>query len=199
VITEARHEPVGVVRQIIPWNFPLLMQPWKLAPALATGNTVVMKPARQTPLTALRIGELIYEVGFPPGVVNILPGYGPTAGAAIARHMDVKKLAFNCGTGRANQPQTREVGTGGQESEYCFCRCRSAEAIEGSHFALFFNHGQCGSAGSRLFVEDKCYDQFVENSVARAKRRTVGDPFDPKTEQGPQVDKGSIRQGSFLH
>ena len=156
-------EPVGVVGQVIPWNFPLLMQAWKLAPALACGNTVVLKPAEQTPLTALRVGELIVEAGFPEGVVNILPGYGPTAGQAIARHMDVDKVAF----------------TGSTDME---------KAVEGSHFALFFNQGQCCCAGSRLFVERKAYDEFVERSVDRARRRTVGDPFDAKTEQGPQID-----------
>jgi aldehyde dehydrogenase (NAD+) len=196
-----RHEPVGVVGQIIPWNFPLLMQAWKLAPALATGNTIVMKPAEQTPLTALRIGELICEAGFPPGVVNILPGYGPTAGAAIARHMDVDKIAFTGSTEvghlimeAAAQTNLKRVTLelGGKSPNIVFADADLDEAIEGSHFALFFNHGQCCSAGSRLFVEAKCYDEFVERSVARAKRRTVGDPFDPKTEQGPQVDKAQF-------
>jgi aldehyde dehydrogenase (NAD+) len=196
-----RHEPVGVVGQIIPWNFPLLMQAWKLAPALATGNTVVMKPAEQTPLTALRIGELICEAGFPPGVVNILPGYGPTAGAALARHMDVDKIAFTGSTEvghlvmeAAAQTNLKRVTLelGGKSPNIVFADADLDEAIEGSHFALFFNHGQCCSAGSRLFVEDKCYDEFVERSVLRAKRRTVGDPFDPKTEQGPQVDKAQF-------
>jgi len=193
-----RHEPVGVVGQIIPWNFPLLMQAWKLAPALATGNTVVMKPAEQTPLTALRIGELIIEAGFPPGVVNILPGYGPTAGAAIAHHHGVDKVAFTGSTevghlimeaaAKSNLKRvTLELG--GKSPNIVFADADMDQAIEGSHFALFFNQGQCCCAGSRLFVEDKCYDEFLEKSVARAKRRVVGDPFHPKTEQGPQVDQ----------
>jgi aldehyde dehydrogenase (NAD+) len=193
-----RLEPVGVVGQIIPWNFPLLMQAWKLAPALATGNTVVMKPAEQTPLTALRIGELIVEAGFPPGVVNLLPGYGPTAGAAIARHMDVDKVAFTGSTevghlimeaaAKSNLKRvTLELG--GKSPNIVFADADFDQAVEGAHFALFFNQGQCCCAGSRLFVEEKAYDEFVERSADRARRRTVGDPFDPDTEQGPQVDQ----------
>jgi aldehyde dehydrogenase (NAD+) len=192
-----RLEPVGVVGQIIPWNFPLLMQAWKVAPALATGNTVVLKPAEQTPLTALRVGELILEAGFPAGVVNILPGYGPTAGGAIARHMDIDKVAFTGSTevghlimeasAKSNLKRvTLELG--GKSPNIVFADADLAQAVEGSHFALFFNQGQCCCAGSRLFVEEKVYDEFVDRSVARAKKRTVGDPLDPSTEQGPQVD-----------
>ena len=192
-----RLEPVGVVGQIIPWNFPLLMQAWKLGPALACGNTVVMKPAEQTPLTALRVGELMLEAGFPEGVVNILPGYGPTAGAAIARHMDVDKVAFTGSTEvghlimeAAAQTNLKRVTLelGGKSPNIIFADADMDKAVEGSHFALFFNQGQCCCAGSRTFVERKAYDQFVERSVERAKRRTVGDPFSPDTEQGPQVD-----------
>ena len=193
-----RLEPVGVVGQIIPWNFPLLMQAWKLAPALATGNTVVMKPAEQTPLTALRVGELILEAGFPPGVVNLLPGYGPTAGAAIARHMDVDKVAFTGSTevGRLIMEASAKsnlkrvtLELGGKSPNIVFADADLDQAIEGAHFALFFNQGQCCCAGSRLFVEETAYDEFVERSATRARRRTVGDPFDPATEQGPQVDQ----------
>ena len=196
--TYTRPEPVGVVGQIIPWNFPILMQAWKLAPALATGNTIVMKPAEQTPLTALRIGELVMEAGFPEGVVNILPGYGPTAGAAIANHMDVDKVAFTGSTeiGKiimkaAADSNLKRVSLelGGKSPNIVFADADMAEAVEGCHFALFFNMGQCCCAGSRLFVEAKCYDEFVEKSIARAKKRKVGDPFDPDTEQGPQVDE----------
>ena len=192
-----RHEPVGVVGQIIPWNFPLLMQAWKLGPALAAGNTVLLKPAEQTPLTALRVGELIVAAGFPAGVVNILPGYGPTAGGAIASHMDVDKVAFTGSTEvghlimRAAADSNLKRVTlelGGKSPNIVFADADMDQAIEGSHFALFFNQGQCCCAGSRLFVEEKAYDQFVEKSVARAKKRTVGDPFDRATEQGPQVD-----------
>jgi aldehyde dehydrogenase (NAD+) len=198
-----RHEPVGVVGQIIPWNFPLLMQAWKLGPALASGCTVVMKPAEQTPLSALRVGELLVEAGFPPGVVNLLPGYGPTAGAAIANHMDVDKVAFTGSTeiGRlimqaaaTSNLKRVTLELGGKSPNIVFADADMDQAIEGSHQALFFNQGQCCCAGSRLFVEEKCYDEFVEKSVARAKRRTVGDPFDKKTEQGPQVDSDQFNK-----
>jgi aldehyde dehydrogenase (NAD+) len=196
-----RHEPVGVVGQIIPWNFPMVMLAWKLAPALATGNTVVMKPAEQTPLSALRIGELIVEAGFPAGVVNLLPGFGPTAGAAIANHMDVDKVAFTGSTevghlimeaaAKSNLKRvTLELG--GKSPNIVFADTDLNEAVEGAHFGLFFNHGQCCCAGSRVFVEEKIYDEFVEKSGARARNRTVGDPFDPKTEQGPQVDQAQF-------
>ncbi|MDJ0617400.1 MAG: aldehyde dehydrogenase family protein [Calothrix sp. MO_192.B10] len=193
-----RHEPVGVVGQIIPWNFPLLMQAWKLGPALATGNTVVMKTAEQTPLSALRVGELIIEAGFPPGVVNLLSGYGPTAGAAIANHMDIDKLAFTGSTEvghlvmeAAAKSNLKRVSLelGGKSPNIVFADADLDAAIEGSHQALFFNQGQCCCAGSRLFVEERCYDDFVAKSVERAQRRVVGDPFDSNTEQGPQVDK----------
>ncbi len=198
-----KHEPVGVVGQIIPWNFPLLMQAWKLGPALATGCTVVLKPAEQTPLSALRVGELILEAGFPEGVVNILPGYGPTAGAAIARHMDVDKVAFTGSTEVGHLIMRAAADTnlkrvtlelGGKSPNIVFADADMDEAIEGAHFALFFNQGQCCCAGSRLFVEEKCYDEFVERSVARAKKRTVGNPFDTNTEQGPQVDQDQFNK-----
>src|SRR3984885_7680660 len=196
-----RHEPIGVVGQIIPWNYPMLMQSWKLAPALATGNTVVMKPAEQTPLSALRIGELIVEAGFPEGVVNLLPGFGPTAGAAIARHMDVDKVAFTGSTevGRlimeaAAKSNLKRITLelGGKSPNIIFADTDLDEAVEGAHMGVFFNHGQCCCAGSRVFVEEKIYDQFVEKSGARARRRTVGDPFDPATEQGPQVGQSQF-------
>ena len=192
-----RHEPVGVVGQIIPWNFPLLMQAWKLAPALAAGNTVILKVAEQTPLSALRVGELILEAGFPEGVVNILAGFGPTAGGAIARHMDIDKVAFTGSTevGKLIMKAAAETNLkrvtlelGGKSPNIVFADAPLNEAVEGAHFALFFNQGQCCCAGSRTYVEEKIYDEFVERSVARAKARTVGNPLDPKTEQGPQVD-----------
>ena len=198
-----RHEPVGVVGQIIPWNFPLLMQAWKLAPALACGNTVVLKVAEQTPLSALRVGELILEAGFPEGLVNILPGYGPTAGAAIARHMDVDKIAFTGSTevGHLIMKASAEsnlkrvtLELGGKSPNIVFADADMEQAIEGSHFALFFNQGQCCCAGSRVFVEEKVYDQFVQKSAERAKRRVVGDPLDKITEQGPQVDDEQFKK-----
>src|ERR1700733_5072765 len=191
-----RHEPVGVVGQIIPWNFPLLMQAWKLAPALATGNTVVMKPTELTPLTALRVAELITEAGFPDGVVNMLPGYGPTAGAAIARHMDIDKVAFTGSTEvghlimeAAAQTNLKRVTLelGGKSPNIVFADTDVDAAAQGSHFGLFFNQGQCCCAGSRLFVEQSIHDKFVDKVMSLTKNRKVGDPFDPTTEQGPQV------------
>jgi aldehyde dehydrogenase (NAD+) len=193
-----RHEPIGVVGQIIPWNYPMLMQAWKLAPALATGNTVVMKPAEQTPLSALRIGELILDAGFPDGVVNLLPGFGPTAGAAIAHHMDVDKVAFTGSTevGRlimeaAAKSNLKRITLelGGKSPNIIFADTDLDEAVEGAHMGLFVNQGQSCCAGSRVYVEEGIYDAFVEKSVARARKRVVGDPFDPRTNQGPQVDR----------
>ena len=181
----------------------MLMQAWKLAPALATGNTMILKPAEQTPLTALRIGELILEAGFPEGVVNILPGFGETAGAAIANHMDVDKVAFTGSTevghlilqaaGKSNLKRV-SLELGGKSPNIIFADADMDQAVEGSHMGLFFNQGQVCCAGSRVFVEDKIYDQFVEQSTARAKRRTVGDPFDAGTEQGPQVDQTQLEK-----
>jgi len=193
-----RHEPVGIVGQVIPWNFPLLMQAWKLGPALATGNVVVMKPAEQTPLTALYVASLIAEAGFPPGVVNLVPGYGPTAGMAIAEHMEVDKIAFTGSTeighliqqasGRSNLKNTT-LELGGKSPNIVFADANMDYAVDKSHFALFFNQGQCCCAGSRTYVEEAIYDEFVERSKERAQKRVVGNPFDLKTEQGPQVDK----------
>jgi aldehyde dehydrogenase (NAD+) len=196
-----RHEPIGVVGQIIPWNYPMLMQSWKLAPALATGNTVVMKPAEQTPLSALRIGELLLEAGYPEGVVNILPGFGPTAGAALAHHMDVDKVAFTGSTevGRlimtaAAQSNLKRVTLelGGKSPNIIFEDTDLDAAVEGAHMGIFVNQGQSCCAGSRVFVEEKIYQQFVEKSVARAAKRRVGDPLDPTTDQGPQVDQSQF-------
>jgi aldehyde dehydrogenase (NAD+) len=196
--TYTRHEPVGVVGQIIPWNFPLLMQAWKWGPALACGNTVVLKPAEQTPLTALRVAQLAQEVGFPDGVINVVPGYGPTAGAALSSHMDVDKIAFTgeTTTGKivmtaAAQSNLKRVSLelGGKSPNVVFADADLDAAIEGAYFGLFFNQGQCCCAGSRLFVQEKVYDEFVQKMVAKAKSRKVGDPFRPDTEQGPQVSQ----------
>lgn len=192
-----RREPVGVCGQIIPWNFPILMTAWKWGPALATGNTIVMKPAEQTPLTCLRLGELALEAGFPPGVINIVPGYGPTAGAAIVKHGLVDKVAF---TGSVETGQrimadaaltlkriTLELG--GKSPNIVFADANLDAAIAGAEFGLFFNQGQCCCAGSRLFVEDSIHEEFVERIVDRARQRVLGNPFDTRTTQGPQVDK----------
>src|SRR5205085_9577830 len=187
-----------VVGQIIPWNFPLLMMAWKLGPALAAGCTLILKPAEQTPLSALRVGELIQEAGFPEGVVNIVPGFGETAGAALAEHNDVDKVAFTGSTevgklimqaaARTNLKRvTLELG--GKSPNIIFADADLDAAAKGSHFALFFNQGQCCCAGSRLFVEQKVHDQFVEKMIAKVKKTKVGDPFHPDTTQGPQVSQ----------
>ncbi len=193
-----RHEPVGVVGQIIPWNFPLLMQAWKWGPALACGNALILKPAEQTPLTALRIAALAQEAGFPDGVINVVPGFGPTAGAALSSHMDVDKIAFTgetttgkiVMTAAANSNLKRvSLELGGKSPNVVFADADLDAAIEGAYFGLFFNQGQCCVAGSRLYVEEKVYDEFVDKMAKKTKARKVGDPFDPDTEQGPQVSK----------
>ncbi len=195
--TYTKREPTGVCGQIIPWNFPLLMVAWKWGPALATGCTIVMKPAEQTPLTCLRLGELVIEAGFPEGVINIVPGYGPTAGDALVRHPGVDKIAF---TGDSNTAkiimsaasQTLKRLTfelGGKSPNVVFADADLDAAIAGAEFGLFFNQGQCCCAGSRLFVEESVHEQFVEKLVQQASSRKLGDPFLAETTQGPQVDK----------
>ena len=192
-----KEEPVGVAGQIIPWNFPALMQAWKLGPALATGCTVVMKPAEQTPLTALRVGELIMEAGFPEGVVNILPGFGPSAGQALATHKDVDKVAFTGSTEVGYQIMRNShkdnlkritLELGGKSANIIMDDADIDLAIAQSQVGLFLNQGQCCIAGSRLFVHEKIYDEFVKRSVEVAKARKVGDPFAAETDQGPQID-----------
>jgi len=191
-----RREPVGVVGQIIPWNFPALMQSWKWGPALACGNTVILKPAEQTPLTALRIAELAQEAGFPEGVINVVPGYGPTAGAALVEHMGVDKIAFTGSTevgqliaqtaARTNLKRvTLELG--GKNPNVVFADSDLKAAAKGAFMGIFFNQGQVCTAGSRLFVEDKAYDDVVGLIKDRAEKQTIGDPFDTNTTQGPQV------------
>ncbi|XP_047170265.1 benzaldehyde dehydrogenase, mitochondrial-like isoform X1 [Vigna umbellata] len=191
------HEPIGVAGQIVPWNFPLLIFSWKVAPALACGNTVVMKTAEQTPLSAIYVSKLFHEAGLPPGVLNVISGFGPTAGAALCTHMDVDKLAFtgSSQTGRrvlelsarSNlKPVTLELGG---KSPFIVCKDADIDAaVEAAHSALFFNQGQCCCAGSRTFVHESIYDEFVEKAKARATKRVVGDPFKSGVEQGPQID-----------
>jgi aldehyde dehydrogenase (NAD+) len=192
-----RREPVGVVGQIIPWNFPALMTAWKWGPALATGCTIVMKPAEQTPLTCLRMARLAQKAGIPDGVINVVPGYGPTAGAALVAHPGVDKIAFTGEGGTAKIIQRTALETmkrvtfelGGKSPNVVFADADLEAAVEGAHFGLYFNQGQCCCAGSRLFVEDDVHDEFVERIQEKNKTRKVGDPFDPETEQGPQVDR----------
>ncbi|XP_054167618.1 aldehyde dehydrogenase X, mitochondrial-like [Oppia nitens] len=193
-----RSEPIGVCGQIIPWNFPLFMMAWKIGPALTTGNVCIVKPAEQTPLSALYLASLVKEAGFPPGVVNVVPGYGPTAGAALVEHRSVDKVAFTGSTevgriiqasaGRSNTKRvTLEMG--GKSPLVIFEDADIDAAVLTAHAGVFINQGQCCCASSRIFVHDSIYDKFVQRSVELAKKRVVGDPTDLTTQQGPQVDE----------
>jgi aldehyde dehydrogenase (NAD+) len=193
-------QPVGVVGQIIPWNFPLLMLAWKWGPALACGNTVVLKPAEQTPLTALRMAELSVEAGFPPGVVNVVNGFGETAGAALVAHPGVDKIAFTGHVDTAKIIQKAAADTlkrvtfelGGKSPNVVFADADLDDALAGAFHAVYFHGGQCCTAGSRLFVEEKIHGDFVRRLVAKAKQRKLGDPLEPGTEQGPQVSQEQL-------
>jgi phenylacetaldehyde dehydrogenase len=195
-------EPIGVVGQIIPWNFPLLMAAWKLAPALASGCTVVLKPAEQTPLTALRLGELLEEAGFPNGVVNIVPGFGETAGAALAAHPDVDKIAFTGSTevgklivkAAAGNLKKVTLELGGKSPNVVFADSDVDAAIAGAAGAIFFNQGQVCTAGSRLFVEQSIYDRVVEGVASEAKNIKVGHGLDPSTQMGPLVSQEQLER-----
>jgi phenylacetaldehyde dehydrogenase len=195
-------EPVGVVGQIIPWNFPLLMAAWKLGPALATGNTIVMKPAEQTPLSVLLLGELIQEAGIPDGVVNIVPGYGETAGAALAAHPDVDKIAFTGSTevgklivqAAAGNLKKVSLELGGKSPNVIFADVDLDSAIAGAASAIFFNHGQCCCAGSRLFIESSIFDQVVEGVSARAEKIRVGPGMEKSTDMGPLVSAEQLNR-----
>lgn len=195
-----RKEPVGVVGQIIPWNFPMLMTAWKWGPALAAGCTIVMKPAEQTPLTCLRMAQLAKEAGIPDGVINVVPGFGPTAGAAVVKHPGIDKVAFT-GEHRTAQIITRESAEtlkrltfelGGKSPNVVFSDADLDAAVQGAYIGLFFNQGQCCCAGSRVFVQSSVYDEFVSRLAKLTQSRRVGDPFDPATEQGPQVDQAQF-------
>ncbi|TWT34879.1 aldehyde dehydrogenase family protein [Blastopirellula retiformator] len=197
-----RREPVGVVGQIIPWNFPMLMTAWKWGPALASGCTIVMKPAEQTPLTCLRMAQLAKEAGIPDGVINVVPGFGPTAGGSLVAHPGVDKIAF---TGEHTTAQiimksaadtmkrvTFELG--GKSPNVVFADADLDAAIAGSHFGLYFNQGQCCTAGSRVFVEDSIYDEFCKRVAGMNHDRKLGNPLDMATEQGPQVDQRQMEK-----
>ncbi len=204
-----RREPVGVVGQIIPWNFPLLMAAWKLGPALTTGNCVVLKPAEQTPLSALRLGELMLEAGLPEGVINIVTGFGDTAGAALAAHDDVDKVAFTGSTEvgklivRAAAGNLKKVSLelGGKSPNIVFKDAGNMEAaIAGASNAIFFNHGQCCCAGSRLMVERDIFDEVVEGVAEQAKKIKLGPGMANDTQMGPLVSEEQLmRVTRFLH
>ncbi|UYV60899.1 ALDH1A2 [Cordylochernes scorpioides] len=183
------------------WNYPVVMVGWKWGPALAAGNAVILKPAEQTPLSALYCASLVLEAGFPPGVVAVLPGFGPTAGAALARHMDVDKVAFTGSTevgklilemaGQSNAKRvTLELG--GKSPLVVFADADLDEAVEIAHQAVFENAGQCCCAGTRTFVQEPIYEEFVKRSKELTLKRKVGDPFNPDTLQGPQISKEQL-------
>jgi phenylacetaldehyde dehydrogenase len=195
-------EPVGVVGQIIPWNFPLMMASWKLGPALATGCCVVLKPAEQTPLSALLLGELIQEAGIPDGVVNIVPGYGETAGAALAAHPHVDKVAFTGSTEvgklivHAATGNLKKVSLelGGKSPNIVFQDADIEATIPGAAMAIFFNHGQCCCAGSRLYVEEKSFDKVVDGVSQLASKIRVGPGMEPTSDMGPLVSEEQMNK-----
>ena len=197
-----RREPVGVVGQIIPWNFPLLMAAWKLGPALAAGCTVVLKPAEQTPLSALLLAELIADAGFPEGVVNVVPGYGETAGAALAAHPDVDKVAFTGSTevgklilqAAAGNLKKVSLELGGKSPNIVFDDADMRSTVPGTASAIFFNHGQCCCAGSRLYVEKDMFDHVVEGVAEQAKKIKLGPGFEPDTNMGPLVSVDQLNR-----
>ncbi|HYO50417.1 MAG TPA: aldehyde dehydrogenase family protein [Chloroflexia bacterium] len=188
-------EPIGVCAQIVPWNYPIMMAAWKLAPALAAGNTVVLKPASATPLTALLLGEICLEAGVPAGVVNILPGPGAEIGAYLAEHPGVDKIAFTGETETGRDIMRRAAGTlkrvtlelGGKSPNLVFDDADLDHAVNGSLFAIYYSAGQSCEARSRLFVQDSVYDRFVEQFVEKTKRLKVGDPLDPATNVGSLI------------
>ena len=188
-------EPLGVCGQIVPWNYPLLMAAWKLAPALACGNTVVLKPAEQTPVTALELGKLFLEAGFPDGVINIVPGYGETAGASLAAHKGIDKIAFTGSTevgkliahAAADNLTKVSLELGGKSPNVVFADANLDQAVSGALMAIFMNQGQMCTAGSRLFVEASIKDEFLARMAEKARNIKIGDPTNPTTQMGPQV------------
>jgi aldehyde dehydrogenase (NAD+) len=186
-------EPIGVVGQIVPWNFPIMFTSWKMGPALAAGNCIVLKPAELTPLSSLKIAELIREVGFPRGVVNVVPGYGASAGQHLASHPGVQKIAFtgSTATGRkiveasAGNLKRVQLELGGKGANIVFADADLRAAVSGSAFAVFHNQGQACIAGSRLLLQEKIADEFLDGFLSLAASIRIGDPLDPNTEMGP--------------
>src|SRR6266571_5131412 len=195
-------EPLGVVGQIIPWNFPILLAAWKVAPALAAGNTIVLKPAEQTPLTALHLARIAEEAGLPPGVLNVVTGFGPTAGAALVDHPGVDKIAFTGSTAVGQEIMRRAAGSlkrltlelGGKSPNIVFADADVDQAVRGASNGIFYNKGEVCTAGSRLFVEDGLHDAFLDRLQAHTAKLAQGDPLDPKTRLGPQVSEGQMNR-----
>ncbi|HEU4435980.1 MAG TPA: aldehyde dehydrogenase family protein, partial [candidate division Zixibacteria bacterium] len=195
-------EPVGVVGCIVPWNFPLLLAAYKVAPALACGNTVILKPAEETPLTALRLGELAQEAGFPDGVFNVITGLGPSTGAALVRHPGIDKIAFTGSTSTGQEIMRAAAGSlkkvslelGGKSPNVVFADADLDAAVKGAVSGIFYGKGEVCTAGSRLLVEEKIHGSFIEKLVERSKKMTPGDPFDSKTRLGPLVSKNQMER-----
>ncbi len=193
-------EPLGVVGQIIPWNFPFLLAAWKVAPALAAGNTIVLKPAEQTPLSALRLARIAGEAGLPAGVLNVVTGFGPTAGAALVDHPGVDKIAFTGSTSVGREIMRRGAASlkrltlelGGKSPNVVFADADLDLAVRGASNAIFYNKGEVCTAGSRLFVEEPLHDAFLDKLTAFTSRLPQGDPLDPKTRLGPQVSEAQM-------
>ncbi|MGD9985981.1 aldehyde dehydrogenase family protein [Pseudonocardia sp.] len=206
-LTYTRREPLGVVGLIVPWNFPLVITSWKVAPALAAGNTVVLKPAEATPLSALRLAHLALEAGIPPGVLNVVNGYGSTVGAALSAHPGVDKVSFTGSTATGRRILDAAGGNlkrvtlelGGKSANVVFGDADLDKAIAGSSDAIFFNAGQACAAGSRLYVHDSVYDEFVAGLVEKARGIVVGDGFDPASQIGPLASREHFdRVGNYL-
>jgi aldehyde dehydrogenase (NAD+) len=201
-LTYTMREPLGVVGAIVPWNFPLMIGMWKIAPALACGCTVVLKPAELTPLTALRIGELALEAGLPPGVLNVVPGFGKTAGAALVDHPDVDKITFTGSPGVGRQILQGAAGNlkrvtlelGGKSANIIFPDADLDSATKAAASAIFFNAGQVCSAGSRILAHETIYDEVVERLAARASMVRLGDPRDAATSMGPLISAEQMKR-----
>ena len=202
-LSYTRREPVGVVGQIIPWNFPLMMAAWKIAPALACGNSVVLKPSEETPLSALRLAELLQDAELPEGVVNVLPGFGEVAGARLAAHPHVDKIAFTGSTevgkliAKASADSNLKrvsLELGGKSPNIVFADADLERAVSGAFLGIFFNQGQVCSAGSRMFVQEKVYDQTVDELAKAVKDMQLGPGLDPMTQMGPLVSKGQMER-----
>jgi len=195
-------EPVGVVGQIIPWNFPILLAAWKVAPALAAGNTIVLKPAEQTPLTAIRLAQVAEEAGLPAGVLNVVTGFGPTAGAALVDHPGIDQIAFTGSTAVGQEIMRRASTTlkrvtlelGGKSPNIVFADADLDLAVRGASNGIFYNKGEVCTAGSRLFVEEGAHDALLEKLLPFTARLQQGDPLDPKTRVGPQVSEAQMKR-----
>ncbi|KAL9540691.1 hypothetical protein MBANPS3_009539 [Mucor bainieri] len=197
-LSYTRHEPIGVCAAVLPWNFPLMLLGWKLGPALATGNTIVVKTSEMTPLSALKVGQLAVEAGFPPGVINIITGYGAVTGDALSRHMKVSKIAFTGSTavGRRIMQAAAEsnlkkvtLELGGKSPNIIFDDADLDQAVRWAHKGIFFNHGQCCCAGSRIYVQESIHDKFLEKFKEYTSQTKLGNPHDDDTFQGPQVSQ----------